>query len=533
MEGRSLLYFCLLFTIVFASPKRPFRKDVLLNDETLAEPLKKADDFDKDNEQEIEIGVLAMNDEEIKERKRPFDISQFTNNAKKGSKPPSFVSNTKWGGLGGGSGSSDDGTEKLSYEVLEKMSSGYELREYKASKWICSNETKVISEDPYQDWQSSYPSGMQAMMQINREEKKKGNKGMFKKLYQYILGVNSLAEEIEMTSPVTTVRTPLSRNRERHEMCFWTGKPWENRELPEPLKPDVYIQEREAMQVFVREFNGYPLSMEDWNKEMEQLVEDVRDRTDADTSGNFISTGYDSPWVEGSKRRNEVWIMKKMDKKNMASEKFTTKDDITTADDLTEMLSGNTIQKEEDYQVRVYPTSKWACTTAYDVDPVTDPMNNWQEKFDDNPFVAMSSPAWEETEMSEMFKKLYKYIIGLNEDTLEIEMTRPVTTKMTPQRRSRVYDEEMCFWMGNEFDRKDPPKPLDRKVSIEERDEMTFYVRQYGGFSMSHQDFEREYDELKRDLRGKIFDDEVFYVVGYNSPFTVNNRRNEIWIQAL
>ena len=76
--------------------------------------------------------------------------------------------------------------------------------------------------------------------------------GMFKKLYQYILGVNSLAEEIEMTSPVTTVRTPLSRNRERHEMCFWTGKPWENRELPEPLKPDVYIQEREAMQVFVR-----------------------------------------------------------------------------------------------------------------------------------------------------------------------------------------------------------------------------------------------------------------------------------------
>ena len=50
---------------------------------------------------------------------------------------------------------------------------------------------------------------------------------------------------------------------------------------------------------------------------------------------------------------------------------------------------------------------------------------------------------------------------------------------------------------------------------------------------MSHQDYEREYDELKRDLRGKIFDDEVFYVVGYNSPFTVNNRRNEIWIQAL
>ena len=91
--------------------------------------------------------------------------------------------------------------------------------------------------------------------------------------------------------------------------------------------------------------------------------------------------------------------------------------------------------------------------------------------------MAMSSSAWEDTEMSEMFKKLYKYIVGVNEDAEEIEMTRPVTTKMTPQKRSRVYDEEMCFWLGSDFDRKTPPKPLDRKVSIKEKDEMTFYVR--------------------------------------------------------
>ena len=59
------------------------------------------------------------------------------------------------------------------------------------------------------------------------------------------------------------------------------------------------------------------------------------------------------------------------------------------------------------------------------------------------------------------------------------------------------------------------------------------FYRQYGGFSMSHEDIEQNYDELRRDLRGKIFDDEVFYHVGYNSPFTAENRRNEIWIQAL
>ena len=72
---------------------------------------------------------------------------------------------------------------------------------------------------------------------------------------------------------------------------------------------------------------------------------------------------------------------------------------------------------------------------------------------------------------------------------------------------------------------------IDRQVTIEERPEMTFYVRQYGGFALSHDDIEDQYDELKRDLRGEDFDSEVFYSVGYNSPFTVENRRNEIWIQ--
>ena len=128
----------------------------------------------------------------------------------------------------------------------------YEVREYAASKWICSNETKSTLDDPYQNWQTRYPNGMLAMTQINKEEKKNGQKGMFMKLFQYILGVNSLAAEIEMTSPVTTKRTPLSRNRERHEMCFWVGSEWDKKELPLPIKSDVYIQEREPMQVFVR-----------------------------------------------------------------------------------------------------------------------------------------------------------------------------------------------------------------------------------------------------------------------------------------
>ena len=52
-----------------------------------------------------------------------------------------------------------------------------------------------------------------------------------------------------------------------------------------------------------------------------------------------------------------------------------------------------------------------------------------------------------------------------------------VINKMIPQRRTRKYDEEMCFWLGPDYDRRGPPRPIDRKVSIKELDEMTIYVR--------------------------------------------------------
>ena len=37
------------------------------------------------------------------------------------------------------------------------------------------------------------------------------------------------------------------------------------------------------------------------------------------------------------------------------------------------------LDKGDDYEVRVYPASKWVCTKEYDVDPIKDPMNDWQD----------------------------------------------------------------------------------------------------------------------------------------------------------
>ena len=60
---------------------------------------------------------------------------------------------------------------------------------------------------------------------------------------------------------------------------------------------------------------------------------------------------------------------------------------------------------------------------------------------------------------------------------------------------------------------------------------MVVYVKQFKGYAFSHQVWEREYENLKRTLSNENFDQNIWYQVGYNSPFTAaNERTNEIWI---
>ena len=115
---------------------------------------------------------------------------------------------------------------------------------------MCTQKVKSNEDDPYLDWRLKYSDGWEAMRNTMKQKEKKDM--MFKRLYKYIIGVNSEAAEIDMTRPVVTKRTPLARNRERREMCFWTGTEWADKELPEPLKKDVYTMEMPAIEVYVR-----------------------------------------------------------------------------------------------------------------------------------------------------------------------------------------------------------------------------------------------------------------------------------------
>merc|ERR1712110_571119 len=89
----------------------------------------------------------------------------------------------------------DDDTEALPYKVLEKRFN-YEVRAYEKSKWVCTQKVKSNEDDPYLDWRLKYSDGWEAMRDTMKQKEKKDM--MFKRLYKYIIGVNSEAAEIDM-----------------------------------------------------------------------------------------------------------------------------------------------------------------------------------------------------------------------------------------------------------------------------------------------------------------------------------------------
>ena len=113
--------------------------------------------------------------------------------------------------------------------------------------------TVDVNEDPMKDWRTTFNddpmAAMRAMKKLNRP-----SSVMFKKLFRYIIGVNSQQAEVKMTRPVTTIRKKVkgTPNMEVEVMCFWTGTPWAEKTLPEPVDKAVFIQNRPELDVFVR-----------------------------------------------------------------------------------------------------------------------------------------------------------------------------------------------------------------------------------------------------------------------------------------
>lgn len=165
-----------------------------------------------------------------------------------------------------------------------------------------------------------------------------------------------------------------------------------------------------------------------------------------------------------------------------------------------EMPSYRVIKKYGDVEIRQYPAMLVAQTQMM------------QSSQDDR--------------MSNGFRTIAGYIFGGNERNQKIAMTAPVVMKMGDTT-------SMYFMMPKKYTSSELPKPNSNKVEIVEERARVLAVIRYGGFSS-----EMEIEKYKNKLADIISKNHLnttgpYMYMGYNAPWDVINRRNEVAIEVV
>lgn len=155
------------------------------------------------------------------------------------------------------------------------------------------------------------------------------------------------------------------------------------------------------------------------------------------------------------------------------------------------------ISANEEYEVRKYAASRWVSTR------VETSENSWRT-------------------MKTLFTRLFRYITGNNNKGVKIPMTAPVITKVEADSLTMSFFVPSAFW-------EDTPLPTDETVFLEEMPELTVFIRAFSGHSGQSQ-FSSQISELSELVGVSPSDLGYYYTAGYDAPWTMFYRRNEVWM---
>jgi len=165
----------------------------------------------------------------------------------------------------------------------------------------------------------------------------------------------------------------------------------------------------------------------------------------------------------------------------------------------TELQKYNVLEKDGDFEIRHYPQSVMA---TVDMNETT--------------YKKMSGKG---------FRALANYIFGGNEKEKSIAMTSPVHMQFTDTSSS------MSFVMPSDYKMEKLPKPNNPQVKIHNAEEEIVAAIRYGGYS-SDEDIKMYTEKLKGILEKKnIKTIGPFRYLGYNPPYEVFGRRNEVIVK--
>ena len=124
------------------------------------------------------------------------------------------------------------------------------------------------------------------------------------------------------------------------------------------------------------------------------------------------------------------------------------------------------------------------------------------------------------------FRTIANYIFGGNEKNQKIAMTAPVVMNMGDSAT-------MYFVMPKSYKKEDLPNPNSKNVQLVEETSKYLAVITYGGYS-SDKKIEKHRSELEFILKkNNIKTKGTYMYMGYNAPWDVINRKNEVAIEVV
>lgn len=162
----------------------------------------------------------------------------------------------------------------------------------------------------------------------------------------------------------------------------------------------------------------------------------------------------------------------------------------------TETQTYRVIKTEKEYEIRYYPESTMAI--------IQSTANSYKD---------LASPG---------FRKLAGYIFGGNESGQSIAMTTPVHMDI------RNDTSTMAFVMPSAYSMENLPQPNDSTVKIMKSKAEYVAAIRFGGYA-SDEDIKKNSDKLRKALEdaGIQYDEHIRFL-GYNAPYQIVGRRNEI-----
>jgi len=120
------------------------------------------------------------------------------------------------------------------------------------------------------------------------------------------------------------------------------------------------------------------------------------------------------------------------------------------------------------------------------------------------------------------FRTVAGYIFGGNQSQQKIAMTAPVIMNMSDSNAS------MSFVMPSQYQMQELPKPNSENVEITQQEPLILAVIRFGGYA-SEDKIQRNADILTQTLKENNIEIKgALLFMGYNAPWDVTDRRNEV-----